>query len=405
MSANPTLSAPVNSPEQQHGYLNEPSFLNGNRGRAMSVGYDPFHVDQNTDYNTYFNKNFLQAPNDTSRPRSTSDPHRRKKKHIQGSPHSVQFNLPSSQAPSEIPRVLPSSPHPRTLGLAAHQPQAMPAPNSNLYSPLISPSQLFQQHFNMLPSSPDVKYPGQHYPPPAQPNAGGPFSNYLPSPALSHREMVQYNNTVRPQGKHTLDQGKRIPDQERNQGGNALSTYLSKTRENVGATDLTNPTRTKPVRIKVKPRSQYKFNPAAFQTPFSKATVMHYLQLVTHQKNDRAPITEYLFLRPFSQAFVSPSGLKISVDYNKEDDLYETVFVDNVDPSLAEDYIGVRSVGVVTDQPAFIAILNYVFLPLSGGRHRRPEETDFQDVTLETFRGWSCLAIMEARTRGILIEK
>ena len=193
----------------------------------------------------------------------------------------------------------------------------------------------------------------------------------------------------------------------------ALGTLLaSKSAINRGPVDITNPLafhqnaarKVKRKQKKVKEFTGYKFNPAAFETSFHKTKVLNYLQIITHQVNSEAPINEYLLLRPFSENFVSPSGLKIEVTYfedTEEDQHYNLVYTDKVDPSLATDYVGVRNVGVVTDESLFFTIVNFMPLPMAGGRTRKPGKGE-PLVPLETVRGWSSLIIMEARRRKIL---
>lgn len=146
----------------------------------------------------------------------------------------------------------------------------------------------------------------------------------------------------------------------------------------------------------------YKFNPRAFETPFHKSKTMNYLQIVTHQANSSAPMYEYLLMRPFHPNFVSPTGLRVEIGYDSDSDQYYSKLSPNVDPTRAPDYVGVRNIGVVTDEKAFYAVANFLPVPMAGGRSRRPGKGE-RAVPLETFRGWSSLIIMECKHRGILL--
>jgi hypothetical protein len=145
----------------------------------------------------------------------------------------------------------------------------------------------------------------------------------------------------------------------------------------------------------------YKFNPDAFTTPFDNARLLNCLQIVTHQLNEKTEINEYLLLRPFAKDYVSETGTRITVEYDEEKETYVIVATEKIDPMQKDDYVGVRTVGVVTDDDLFYTILEFIPLPINGGRETRPKKGE-RPVPLETFRGWSSLVIMEARKRKAL---
>lgn len=145
----------------------------------------------------------------------------------------------------------------------------------------------------------------------------------------------------------------------------------------------------------------YKFNPDAFATSFDNARLLNCLQIVTHQLNEKAEINEYLLLRPFANDYVSETGTRITVEYDEKKEQYVTVATDKIDPTEKDDYVGVRTVGVITNDDLFYTILEFIPLPLNGGRETRPKKGE-RPVPLETFRGWSSLVIMEARKRKVL---
>lgn len=131
---------------------------------------------------------------------------------------------------------------------------------------------------------------------------------------------------------------------------------------------------------------------------------MNYLQIVTHQATKNSPISEYLFLRPFAQNYVSCAGLKVEIGFDFDSNMYTWECTSNVDPTLAKDFVGIRNVGIVSDENNFLAIVGFIPLPMTGGRSRRSIHGE-KAVPIETFRGWSALVIMESRRRGVLFDE
>lgn len=142
-------------------------------------------------------------------------------------------------------------------------------------------------------------------------------------------------------------------------------------------------------------------NTKSFKT--SQNCQMNYLQIVTHQASKNSPISEYLLLRPFAQNYVSRTGLKVEIEYDFDTNMYICECISNVDPTLAKDFVGIRNVGIVSDEKNFLAIVGFIPLPMTGGRSRRPIHGE-KAVPIETFRGWSELVIMESRRRGVFFD-
>lgn len=393
MYANPTLPIPYqgvvepSSPSQYPGLSPYSTPASGAPPYIqIPMQGAPETVRSTTTRNTLYNRNNLVPNQQQSLHRAQSDPFsNRRQRKPQPSPQ-VQFIDPPQKyraVSSNQTRPIHGSPIPYQVHpMSANR--SMPLPLSILQnhpgqpSPFLNPALSPQNQYS---------YPGYEG---IQPNIAGPAGIY-------------------PRHQHPLHPSPRGYDPNQlfvpHKVTNPLKDFLGHLPSLQREIDVTNKkTRNKNIIRKnlQRPYFEYKFNPSAFETAFSKARVMKYLQLVTHQIDRDSPINEYFLLRPFSQTFVSNTGLRISVDYNDNDELYEVVFNDNIDPSTAEDYVGVRSVGVIIDEPILFDILNFIPLPLAGGKERKPEPGDKVKVPVETFRGWSSLVIMEARRRGAL---
>lgn len=391
MYANSTLPVPYqgvepSSPSQYPGFSPYSTHASGAPPYPqMPLQGAPETVTSTTTRNTLYNRNNLVPNQQSSLHRAQSDPFsNRRQKKPQPSPQ-VQFIDPPQKyraVSANQTRPIHGSPIPYHVQPISANP-SMPLPLSILQNPSGEHPPFFNPAL-----SPQSQYSFSGYEG-AQPNLAGP-------PGIFPRHQHPLHPSPRGYDPNQLFVQQKVP--------NPLKEFLGQLKPRVQV-DVTNKkTRDKNIIRKnmQRPYFEYKFNPSAFETAFSKARVMKYLQLVTHQVDRDSPINEYLLLRPFSQTFVSNTGLRISVDYNDNDELYEVVFTDNIDPSTAEDYVGVRSVGVVIDEPILFDILNFIPLPLAGGKERKPEPKDRVKVPVETFRGWSALVIMEARRRGVL---
>lgn len=396
---------------------------------SPQAGYNPAYNPSSP----YQAPSYLQVPGQQlHRSRSVPSSPRKPKRNL--SPRLKKSPYPAKSVLFQEPSVAPfiganqSSPLPPLPGF-----QASPYPGyANVTSPAYPLSQSsyipFQQPIQQAP-----------YPEPFFPPQGPPSSQFLPSPypGAGYQAYNQPSSTV--QNPYTTYN----PNAPwlRNQKESALVTHIHQLRSKVpqAPIDVTNdktrfknalpqelatkltlldksrsvaashnkPTSGKAKKEKAKEQptsfSGYKFNPRAFETPFHKNKTMNYLQIVTHQTNSATPVYEYLLLRPFHPSYVSPTGLRLEIGYDREADQYYSKLVPNVDPTRAPDYVGVRNIGVVTDEKAFFAVANFLPVPMVGGRHRRPLKGE-RDVPLETFRGWSSLLIMESRHRGILLQ-
>ncbi|CDO56156.1 hypothetical protein, no similarity [Geotrichum candidum] len=262
------------------------------------------------------------------------------------------------------------------LGLQQH-------PHQHLHQKLPQP---YPGAFNSNPAgmsmpAPFAALPAGHYQPPHQQHQQHPFY-----PTMMHQQHP--NNFLGGMG---------VPPYF--QPAPPITSQLAQLNQKI--IDITNrQTKKKNKQAKQLPPG-YKFNPDAFTTPFDSARLLNCLQIVTHQLNEKAEINEYLLLRPFAKDYVSESGTRITVEYDEDKETYVIVATDKVYPMQKEDYVGVRTVGVVTDDDLFYTILEFIPLPINGGRETRPKKGE-RPVPLETFRGWSSLVIMEARKRKAL---